>query len=164
MADRITPQQRSRIMSRIRSKNTRPELIVRRFLWSLGYRYRLCVAKLPGKPDIVIRKLKVAIFVNGCFWHGHSAHKTHTPQTNAEYWKKKIEGNKRRDIEVGIKLRAKGWTVITIWECELTPRRRQETLDKLGETLRLLGGCPYARTDSQDLSIAAEPQFDYNPS
>ena len=164
MADRITPQQRSRIMSRIRSKDTRPELIVRRFLWSMGYRYRLCVSKLPGKPDIVIRRLKVAICVNGCFWHGHSAHKMHAPETNAEYWKKKIETNKRRDIEVGIKLREKGWTVITIWECELTAKRRQQTLDRLGETLRLLGGYPYTRTDSQDLQVAAEPPFDYNPS
>lgn len=150
-------------MSRIRSRNTRPEMAVRRYLWRQGYRYRLCVRKLPGRPDIVIRRLKVAIFVNGCFWHGHG-HITRRPDTNAAYWSSKIEGNKRRDIENGIKLRQMGWTVITIWECELAPKRRDATLARLGEALRLLQASPYERTDNQDLSLAAEPPSDYFPS
>lgn len=164
MTDRITSEQRSKIMSRIRSRNTRPELIVRRFLWSKGYRYRLCVSKLPGRPDIVLGRLKVAIFVNGCFWHAHSTHKVSVPASNAEYWTKKIETNKKRDFENGVKLRQMGWTVIVIWECELTKKRRAETLDKLAETLRLLDNNPYTRSEQQDLNVAAEPQFDYSPS
>ncbi|MDE7376885.1 MAG: very short patch repair endonuclease [Muribaculaceae bacterium] len=164
MTDRLTPEQRSHVMSRIRSRNTRPEMVVRRFLWSEGYRYRLCVGKLPGRPDIVMRKLKVAIFINGCFWHGHDAHKRHTPKSNVDYWSKKIENNKRRDIENGIRLRSMGWTVITIWECELAPKLRAATLAALGETLRLLASTPYRRTDSDALNIAAEPEFSYSPS
>lgn len=164
MTDRITREQRSKIMSRIRSRNTRPELIVRRFLWSKGYRYRLFVSKLPGRPDIVLGRLKVAIFVNGCFWHAHSTHKVSVPTSNAEYWTKKIETNKKRDFENGVKLRQMGWTVIVIWECELTKKRRSETLDKLAETLRLLDNNPYTRSEQQDLNVAAEPQFDYSPS
>lgn len=164
MTDIITPQQRSYVMSRIRSRNTRPELVVRRYLWREGYRYRLCVRRLPGRPDIVIRRLKVAIFVNGCFWHGHTAHKMHMPQTNTEYWAAKIERNRQRDVEIGIKLRQMGWTVITLWECELTAKRRQETLERLNETLRLLSNKPYPLTPQQDLNIAAEPQPDYSPS
>ena len=150
-------------MSRIHSRNTRPEMTVRRFLWREGYRYRLCVGKLPGRPDIVMRSIKVAIFVNGCFWHGHE-HLRRSPQTNAEYWSKKIETNRRRDMENGIKLRHMGWTVITIWECELTAARRADTLRRLAETLRLLGASPYRRTDLEDLSIAADPPADYQPS
>lgn len=161
--DIVSKQQRSKIMSRIRSRNTRPEMAVRRYLWRQGYRYRLCVRKLPGKPDIVIRRLKVAIFVNGCFWHGHG-HIDRRPSTNAAYWEQKIENNKRRDVENGIKLRQMGWTVITIWECELTPRHREATLARLGEALRMLAASPYNRTDNDDLSLAAEPPADYFPS
>lgn len=161
--DIVSKQQRSRIMSRIRSRNTRPEMAVRRYLWRQGYRYRLCVRKLPGRPDIVLRRLKVAIFVNGCFWHGHG-HITRRPDNNAAYWQQKIEGNRQRDIENGIKLRQMGWTVITIWECELAPKRRDSTLARLGEALRMLQASPYERTDSEDLSLAAEPPSDYFPS
>lgn len=164
MTDRLTPEQRSHVMSRIRSRNTRPEMVVRRFLWSHGYRYRLCVGKLPGRPDIVMRRLKVAIFINGCFWHGHDAHPRHTPKSNVDYWSKKIENNRRRDIENGIRLRSMGWTVITIWECELTPKRRAATLERLNETLRLLASSPYRRTDADDLSVAADPPLTYSPS
>lgn len=164
MTDIVTPQQRSYVMSRIRSRNTRPELTVRRHLWREGFRYRLCVRQLPGRPDIVIRKLKVAIFVNGCFWHGHTAHTMHVPHTNTEYWTAKIERNRQRDVEVGIKLRQMGWTVITLWECELSVKRRHETLERLSETLRLLARKPYPLTPQQDLSIAAEPPADYAPS
>lgn len=163
MTDVFSPERRSYVMSRIRSRNTKPELVVRRYLWSKGYRYRLCVGKLPGRPDIVMRRIKVAIFVNGCFWHGHS-HIKRSPSSNAQYWAGKIENNRRRDLENGIKLRQAGWTVITIWECELAPARRSETLERLAETLRLLGASPYRRSDLQDLSIAADPPADYLPS
>lgn len=161
--DIVSKEQRSKIMSRIRSQGTRPEMAVRRYLWRLGYRYRLCVRRLPGRPDIVIRRLKVAIFVNGCFWHGHS-HMKRMPEANAAYWSAKIEANKQRDVENGIKLRQMGWTVITIWECELAARRRQATLERLGETLRMLEQSPYTRSDAADLSVAAEPPADYFPS
>lgn len=157
MTDILTPEQRSHVMSKIRSRNTRPELIVRKFLWGQGYRYRLCVKKLPGRPDIVIRRLKVAIFVNGCFWHGHKTHIHRLPSSNTEYWKNKINNNQKRDLENGIKLRHMGWTVITIWECELSPRRREETLMRLEETLKMLARAPYQRSDLDDLNLAAEP-------
>ncbi len=157
--DIFTPQKRSSVMSRIRSRNTRPELVVRRFLWSRGYRYRLCVNKLPGRPDIVMRKIKVAIFVNGCFWHGHKAHSRQLPATHADYWAKKIADNQQRDLENGIKLRQAGWTVITIWECELTPRRREATLERLDNTLKSLARAPYNLSDQETLNIAAEPQY-----
>ncbi|MCC8120209.1 MAG: very short patch repair endonuclease [Bacteroidales bacterium] len=91
MTDIFTQDKRSQVMSRIRCRNTKPELVVRRFLWSQGYRYRLCVNKLPGRPDIVFRKLKVAIFVNGCFWHGHKTHRMHIPASNTDYWSKKSQ-------------------------------------------------------------------------
>lgn len=159
MTDIFTQDKRSQVMSRIRCRNTKPELVVRRFLWSQGYRYRLCVNKLPGRPDIVFRKLKVAIFVNGCFWHGHKTHRMHIPASNTDYWSKKIAANQQRDFENGIKLRQMGWTVITIWECELTPRRRAATLEKLDATLKALARAPYQRTDLDDLNIAAEPQY-----
>lgn len=162
MTDKFTPQQRSKIMSKIRSRNTRPELIVRRYLWHAGYRYRLCDRRLPGRPDIVIRRLKVAIFVNGCFWHGHKSHVRSLPQSNEEYWRKKITDNQARDLENGIRLRRMGWTVITIWECELTPRRKERTLEKLAETLRLLSGSGYRYAQAEEYRIAAEPSASYN--
>lgn len=148
-------------MSRIRSRNTKPERIVRQFLWQQGFRYRLCSGKLPGRPDIVLPRLKVAIFVNGCFWHGHSSHAMHIPKSNTDYWQRKIEANRARDIENGIRLRAMGWTVLTIWECELTTRRRQATLARLLETLRLLSCSPYEPLSHDDLAVAAEPAADY---
>lgn len=162
MADTVSPQKRSYIMSRIRSRDTRPEMAVRRHLWRQGYRYRVCAPKLPGRPDIALGRLKVAIFVNGCFWHGHD-HASRCPATNPAYWAKKIEANKRRDFENGIRLRQMGWTVVTIWECELAPKRRADTLRRLDETLRRLAQSPYTRTDLQDLDAAAEPMADYNP-
>jgi DNA mismatch endonuclease, patch repair protein len=110
---------RSDNMRRIRSKNTGPELIVRRLLYSLGYRYRLHRADLPGKPDLVFGRRRKVIFVHGCFWHQHSRCKiTHVPQSNGEYWAPKLARNKARDVRTKAKLRKLGWDYLIIWECE----------------------------------------------
>ena len=120
-------KKRSAVMAKIRSKDTKPELIVRRYLWSRGYRYRKNVRGLPGTPDIVLRKYRVAIFVHGCFWHGHEVD-GHIPHSNSEFWKKKIERNKARDKRNKKELKRMGWSVMTIWECQLKPAVREQTL------------------------------------
>ena len=130
MADRMTREQRHRCMSRIRGRDTKPELVVRRWLWRRGYRYRLYVKALPGRPDIVMRKWRTAIFVNGCFWHGHDCNKR-LPETNAQFWQDKITHNRERDSRNQKLLQAAGWNVIVIWECQLTPKRRMATLHEL---------------------------------
>ena len=114
----MTPEQRHRNMAAIRGKNTKPELLVRKFLWSHGFRYRLNHRGLPGKPDIVLRKYRTCIFVNGCFWHGHDCRNTR-PVNHQEYWQKKRERNMKHDKEVTAMFEARGWTVLRIWECEL---------------------------------------------
>lgn len=140
---------RSANMAAIRGKDTKPELIVRRGLWKRGFRYRLNHKRLPGHPDLVLRKYRTCVFVNGCFWHGHgvvltSDHEPLTiensacckiPKTNRDFWVAKIRRNKERDKEEKKKLAAMGWHTITVWECELTPRRREETLDSIAFTL-----------------------------
>lgn len=132
MADVHTSQVRSYNMSRIRSKNTKPELIVRKYLFSLGYHYRLNVAKLPGKPDIVIGKYKIAIFINGCFWHGHEGHPCFVlPKTKTEWWQNKIKRTQKRDLQHIKDLKQKHWNVITIWECQLKPKKKEQTLFQL---------------------------------
>ncbi|MBE6332286.1 MAG: DNA mismatch endonuclease Vsr [Bacteroidales bacterium] len=136
MADKMTPEQRHKCMSHIRGKDTRPEMIVRRYLFAHGYRYRLHEMRLPGTPDIVMRRLHTVIMVNGCFWHGHEGCRYFVlPRTNSDFWLAKIERNRARDAEQRTKLRAKGWNVIQIWECELKPSVRQATLQRLTYTL-----------------------------
>lgn len=125
--DRMSKEQRSRCMSRIRGKDTKPEIIVRRWLWARGYRFRKNVRRLPGTPDIVLRKYGIVIFVHGCFWHGHESHK-HIPQTNKDYWEAKISRNKKRDKMRQIQLQEMGWNVLTVWECQLVPSKRCQTL------------------------------------
>lgn len=120
-------KKRSAVMAKIRSRDTKPELIVRRYLFSRGYRYRKNVKELPGTPDIVLRKYGIVIFIHGCFWHGHEVDGT-LPKTNREFWKKKIEGNKQRDSKNKEVLRQMGWSVMTIWECQLKPAVRQHSL------------------------------------
>ena len=141
--DRITAQQRHATMAAIRSKDTKPEMVVRRGLWKRGFRYRLNYKRLPGHPDLVLRKYRTCIFVNGCFWHGHNV-ETETmddsacckiPKTNQDFWTTKIRRNKERDREVQHRLSAMGWHCITVWECELTPQKREETLDAVAFTL-----------------------------
>lgn len=123
---------RSYTMSRIRSKDTKPEMIVRRFLYHNGFRYRLHVKGLPGKPDIVLHKYKTVIFVHGCFWHGHEGCKSgHIPHTNVAYWEPKIRKNKARDQNNFAQLAEMGYRVIVIYECELAPCIVNGALGKL---------------------------------
>ena len=129
---------RSFNMSMIKGKNTKPELIVRKFLFKNGFRFRLNVKDLPGKPDIVLPKFKTIVFVNGCFWHGHDNCKYFVvPKTRTEWWLKKIERNKVLDGENFLKLRSKGWNVLTIFECELMNDKIDDTLSKLLNQLKL---------------------------
>ena len=141
-------------MAAIHGKDTKPEMVVRRYLWGHGFRYRLNHPRLPGKPDIVLRKYRTCIFVNGCFWHGHRVSLTPVPspkgegskqiensacckipKTNTEFWVKKIRRNQERDRGVQQKLAFMGWHSITIWECELKPKVREKTLESLAYTL-----------------------------
>ena len=118
--DTITKEQRSLNMGKIKSKNTLPELLIRKALWRLGYRYRLHYKKLPGKPDIVIVKDKIAIFVHGCFWHRHrNCIEASRPKTNSEYWETKINKNIERDSKHKKEIIKLGWKVIIIWECNV---------------------------------------------
>ena len=136
MPDVLTPQQRHRCMSHIRSKATKPEMLVRRWLWSHGYRYRLNVKSVPGKPDIVMRKYRTAIFVNGCFWHGHEGCKMFVlPKTNTEFWQAKIEQNRTRDTRIYNELMNAGWQVIVIWACNLTNDKLESTMQTVAVTL-----------------------------
>lgn len=132
----MTPEQRHRCMSHIKSKNTKPEILVRKYLFAYGFRYRIHVKSLPGKPDIVLRKYKTVIFVNGCFWHGHEdCHSYSFPKSNIEFWKEKIRRNKERDMRTRIQLRMLKWHVIVLWECKLRPKERNNTLAGLVLTL-----------------------------
>ena len=147
--DKLTPQQRHANMAAIHSKDTKPEMIMRRGLWARGFRYRLNHKRLPGHPDLVLRKYRTCIFVNGCFWHGHhinlqfddlqftieSSECCKIPKTNREFWVAKIRRNKERDKEEQRKLASMGWHCITVWECELTPKKREETLESIAFTL-----------------------------
>lgn len=124
-------------MSQIKGKNTKPEELVRRYLFSQGFRYRKNVSTLPGKPDIVLPKYKTCIFVNGCFWHKHEGCKYFVwPKNNAEFWKKKITGNVERDLRQQNELRLLGWNVVVIWECELKKDRFNETMASVTDNLR----------------------------
>lgn len=127
--DKVT---RSYNMSRIKGKNTLPEMMVRKFLFANGYRYRLNVKTLPGKPDIVLPKYKTVIFINGCFWHGHEGCRYFViPKTRTEWWIEKITGTQKRDLEAENQLNELGWKVIVIWECELKKDTLNLTLNKL---------------------------------
>ena len=130
-------------MAAIRGKDTKPEMIVRKGLWRMGFRYRLNHKRLPGHPDLVLKKYRTCIFVNGCFWHGHNVDITifensdccKIPKTNREFWIKKIRRNKERDVEEQKRLAEMGWHCITIWECELKPSKREATLKSLAYTI-----------------------------
>lgn len=139
MADRLTPNQRHLCMSHIRGKDTKPELVVRRFLHANGYRFRIHVKRLPGTPDIVMRKYRVAIFVNGCFWHGHADCKLYVvPKSNTQFWQNKVLRNQERDERAYLQLKSMGWHVIRLWECQLNPKVRKSYLDSLLFTLNHL--------------------------
>ena len=132
----MTPEQRHKNMAAIRASSTKPEIIVRKYLWGHGFRYRLNHKRLPGKPDIVLRKYRTCIFVNGCFWHKHEGCKYFViPKTRTEFWLNKVNRNQERDIEVKKKLASMGWHSITIWECELKSNKKDATLQSLVYTL-----------------------------
>lgn len=174
MPDKLTPQQRHHCMMQIRSCDTRPEWVVRRFLHAHGFRYRLQVKRLPGKPDIVMRRLGVCIFINGCFWHGHEGCRYFViPKTRTEWWTEKFRRNQERDTRVRKELEALGWRVIIIWECELKPAQREATLQRLLSLLRRIEApvlveelrktSSYANSyTDDDLLMAAENDEEYS--
>ena len=128
----MTSERTFKCMSHNRARNTGPELILRLALWRRGFRYRVNVKYLPGRPDIVLPRYRSAIFVHGCFWHGHNGCKNYTvPKTNTEFWVAKVMRNRERDQEVWRKLEAKGWNVIIVWECELKKGRIEETVERV---------------------------------
>lgn len=136
MADNHSKEVRSKNMSHIRSTNSKPEEVVRKYLFSKGFRYRKNVRTLPGCPDIVLPKYKTVIFVNGCFWHKHDCPRFVWPSSNEEYWHPKILRNVERDQVNGVLLRERGWNVIVVWECELKKKVREDRLDKLCVQIR----------------------------
>ena len=173
----MTSEQRSRNMAAVKSKGTKPELLVRRWLWSHGYRYRLNVKSVPGSPDIVMRPYRTAIFVNGCFWHGHETELKiengklkiigsrccKMPTTNREFWVAKIRRNRERDQENYRVLQESGWQVIVIWECQLTPKKLEHTMREvellLNENFLSLyrhKAIPYNTEEEGQLPLAAE--------
>ena len=162
MADVKTPEERSRNMAAVKGKDTKPEMIVRKYLFSRGLRFRVQVRKLPGTPDIVLPKYKTAIFVNGCFWHGHEGCKYfRLPKSNVEFWKEKIERNIERDKESMQALFDLGWKVVRVWECELRNKaNREETLNKIYTSITSPDGSCYSFEET-DVPIAAEPEADY---
>ncbi len=129
--DNLSKDVRHYNMSRIRSKNSKPEEVVRKYLFAKGFRYRKNVKKLPGCPDIVLKKYKTVIFVNGCFWHKHDCGRFVWPASNEEYWHKKIERNLERDDQVHQQLQALGWKVLIVWECELKTDAKEATMERL---------------------------------
>ncbi len=136
MADVHEPEVRSYNMSQIKGKDTKPEILVRKFLHANGCRYRLHDKKLPGKPDIVLKKHNTVVFIHGCFWHGHKGFKYFVvPKTRTQWWLDKITRNKEKDRESIEILQKEGWRIITIWECELKKGKRENTLEKLIEKL-----------------------------
>jgi len=122
--DRITTEKRSYVMSRVKGKDTLPEILVRRELHQLGFRYRLHATYLPGKPDIVLPKYRVVGFIHGCFWHGHACGRTGIPKTNTLFWKKNFERNKERDFFYFKELKSLGWRVFIVWECAIQGKRK----------------------------------------
>ncbi len=173
--DTHTTEQRHRNMAAIRGRDTKPEMVVRKWLWAHGFRYRLNHPRLPGKPDLVLRKYHTCIFVNGCFWHGHevqfimhnsqciieSSECCKIPKTNRDFWVAKIRRNKERDGEEQRRLASMGWHCITVWECELKPDRRERTLTSLAFTLNNIflkdrSVVPYPAPEEQHMMVAEE--------
>jgi DNA mismatch endonuclease (patch repair protein) len=126
MADTLSPRERSVRMSLIRSKDTKPELAVRKALWAAGFRYRLHGPGLPGRPDLVLPGLRTVVFVHGCYWHGHVCQKGRIPEQNSGFWREKFIRNKARDKRNAQRLRREGWSVLTVWECSLATAKKRE--------------------------------------
>lgn len=162
MSDVMTPEQRSRCMAAIKDKDTKPEILVRKFLFSKGLRYRLNNRKLPGSPDIVLKKYKTVIFVDGCFWHGHEGCKYfRLPKSNTSFWETKITRNIERDKETTQALTALGWKVIRIWECELRNKsNREAALNKLLNDITCSTVKRYS-VEEPDILVAAVSESPY---
>lgn len=172
MADKLTSEQRHRCMAAIKGKNTRPEIIVRKFLFANGLRFRIHDRRLPGTPDIVLPKYHTAIFINGCFWHGHEGCQfSHLPSTNSTFWQRKIDLNKARDMRVAVELRLRGWRVIRLWECGLKNKETSEaTLQTLLRTIHTppssapaISTTPGYTSPLTPPATAAEPPAPYGP-
>ena len=164
MTDVHSSETRHYNMSRIKGKDTKPELIVRKYLFGKGFRYRLNVKGLPGKPDLVLPKYRTVIFIHGCFWHGHENCKYFViPKTRTAWWTEKIGKNKERDQRTHASLRETGWNIMTVWECQLKPQKRQETLEgivTLLEKLWLDSNKKQYLTD-KIINLAAETEVPY---
>jgi len=164
MTDVMTREQRSRCMAAIKGRDTRPEMLVRRFLFSKGLRYRVNSRKLPGSPDIVLKKYKTVVFIDGCFWHGHEGCKYYRlPKTNTDFWRHKIAMNIARDYVNNVDLRLSGWRVIRIWECDVrTKAKREQTLERLYREItgKELTPAVYASAPIA-ARVAAEPEAPY---
>ena len=160
MTDIKTKEERSRNMAAIKGKDTKPEMIVRKYLFSRGLRFRVQVRKLSGNPDIVLPKYKTVIFVNGCFWHGHEGCRYfRLPKSNVEFWEEKIERNVARDVRNEAELKALGWRVVRVWECEIkTVAQREEYLKHLYDRIVNPVQSYLIETDIDKPSIAAEPE------
>lgn len=159
MSDTMTPEQRSRCMAAVHSRDTSPEVLVRKFLFAKGLRFRVCDKKLPGKPDIVLPKYKTVIFIDGCFWHGHEGCKCYRlPHTHVDFWRSKINTNTLRDRRNDTDLMNAGWRVIRLWECEIRRKASQEAaLNTLyHHIISQTPPIPYVQS-LQTLPIAAEP-------
>ena len=152
MTDVVDSDTRSRMMSGIKAKNTQPELLVRKALFSKGLRYKLHDKSLPGKPDLVFPKYRSAVFINGCFWHGHDCHLFKLPSTRPECWKEKITRDKSKDADAGRVLKEDGWNVIIVWECALKGKDRIE-LSEIVDRIEFAMGSGYSET------IAGRPQL-----
>lgn len=165
--DKLSSEKRHAVMAAIHGKDTKPEMVVRKWLWAHGFRYRLNYPRLPGKPDIVMRKYRTCIFVNGCFWHGHEGCRSYTtPKTNTDFWINKVKRNKERDAKVLEELSRMGWHSLTIWECELKPKVRKQTLDSLIYTLNKIflqdKTVKHYYIPEEHSSMAAESPSDYD--
>jgi DNA mismatch endonuclease (patch repair protein) len=157
MADVVTPEQRSLMMSGIRGKNTRPELTIRKLLHGRGFRYRLHDKKLPGKPDIVLPKHRAVILIHGCFWHGHDCHLFKWPSSNEAFWKEKITKNRLVDERSIQSLLAAGWRVLTIWECALKGKQKLP-IEQIADDIIV-----WLESDSEPIEITGGKRCSYQP-
>lgn len=159
--DTLTPEERSKLMAKIRGKNTKPELAVRSLLHRAGYRFSLHRKDLPGKPDIVLRKYNTVVFVHGCFWHRHKNCKiASTPKSNVEFWQAKFDRNVSNDRKHTRQLRKMGWHVLTVWECEL--KKPERVLAKLQRNLAAKKVIEYPLAEDAEVPMAAEGQAEYS--
>jgi len=140
MADIVDTKTRSRMMAGIKGKNTKPEVYIRSLLHRAGFRFRIHVDSLAGKPDIVLKRYRAVIFVNGCFWHAHHCHLFKQPSTRPEFWRQKINGNRERDLSNIRKLMDSGWRVLTVWECAMKGKKKLEEADLIEQVSKWIEG------------------------